>query len=270
MNQGKQIAPTQKRFDVRIEAHRGAGRSRPDNSIQAFMRAVELQLEGVELDVWQSQDGIPIVLHGLSDATVELKDGSRKIINEIHSSELKALFLPGDETIPTLEEVLDVCKGKVCINIELKEAREDTMEKVLLLLKEKDMFKQIEMSSFQHINRDILYKYMEKLGLKENIAFGFLMAVDKYTIPSFSKELAGDTINLDYRMLLENKEACVSLITSAKENGMGVKFWFTRKVFENKQIFDELIALKVDTIITDEPVLLIEHLEEKRHQIQSV
>jgi glycerophosphoryl diester phosphodiesterase len=268
MEQTRLITPQQRKYAVRIEGHRGAGRLTPDNSIKGFQKAIELQLEGVELDVWLSVDSIPIVLHGLPDATVELKDGSTRKINEIHSKELKDLILADGESIPTLEEVFDVCKDKVCINIELKEAREDTIEKVLLLLKEKDMFNQIDFSSFQHINKEYLTQYSEKLGIQERISFGFLMAIDKYNIPNYSKELAGDTINIDYRIIMQQKEDCIKQIELAKSNGMGVKIWFPRKIFENISIHEELFDLKVDTIITDEPIALIGFLNDKK-QIMS-
>jgi len=263
VEQTRLITPQQRKFITRIEGHRGAGRLTPDNSIKGFKKAIELGLDGVELDVWLTVDGVPIVLHGLPDSTVELQGGLRKKINEIHTKDLKDLILKDGETIPTLEEVLDVCKHNVCINIELKEAREDTMEAVLKMLQEKDMFHQIDISSFQHINKEYLVKYCEKLNIKEKVSFGFLMAIDKFYIPNYSKELAGDTINVDYRIILQKKEELIKQMELAKSHGMGIKIWFPRILVEDIMIHEELFSLKVDTIITDEPISLIKFLKEK-------
>ena len=48
---------------VGIYAHRGASFELPENTLSAFARAIELQADGIELDVHLSSDGIPVVIH---------------------------------------------------------------------------------------------------------------------------------------------------------------------------------------------------------------
>jgi glycerophosphoryl diester phosphodiesterase len=46
-----------------VWAHRGASALAPENSLRAFLLAVELGARGVELDVQLSADGVPVVIH---------------------------------------------------------------------------------------------------------------------------------------------------------------------------------------------------------------
>jgi glycerophosphoryl diester phosphodiesterase len=86
-------------------AHRGASGHCPENTRAAFLRAIELGADMVELDVRRSADD-RLVLH--HDA--RLPDG--RIVRATPSAEL-----PGH--IPTMEQALDACDG-MFVNIEIK------------------------------------------------------------------------------------------------------------------------------------------------------
>jgi len=91
------------------------------------------------------------VLHGLTNTgEVETKNKGTIKINEIDSTELDSIILKNDETIPTLEEMLEVCKGKLYMNIEFKQPDEELMFLVIEMIKKKEMLDQIEISSFRH------------------------------------------------------------------------------------------------------------------------
>lgn len=53
-----------------VIAHRGASADAPENTLPAFQRALELGVDGVELDVQLSRDGVLVVFH---DATLDAK-----------------------------------------------------------------------------------------------------------------------------------------------------------------------------------------------------
>ncbi|MES1168290.1 MAG: glycerophosphodiester phosphodiesterase family protein, partial [Oleiharenicola lentus] len=46
-----------------IIAHRGASAEKPENTIAAFRRALALEVDGIELDVHVTKDGVPVVFH---------------------------------------------------------------------------------------------------------------------------------------------------------------------------------------------------------------
>jgi glycerophosphoryl diester phosphodiesterase len=78
-----------------VIAHRGAhGPGVPENSLAAFERAIELGCDMVELDVRRNPAGVLVVAHDPSQAT---------------------------DAAPRLAEALDLCRGRIKLNIELKE-----------------------------------------------------------------------------------------------------------------------------------------------------
>jgi glycerophosphoryl diester phosphodiesterase len=47
----------------RLYAHRGASAERPENTLPAFERAVEVGVHALETDVHVTRDGVPIIAH---------------------------------------------------------------------------------------------------------------------------------------------------------------------------------------------------------------
>jgi glycerophosphoryl diester phosphodiesterase len=95
-----------------VLAHRGARRQAPENTIPAFVRAIELGADGVELDVRRTRDDALVVRH---DA-----DGAPGVWAELTLDAIRA----AEPDVPVLAEVLDVCGGKL-VNIEIKNSPRD-------------------------------------------------------------------------------------------------------------------------------------------------
>ena len=93
---------------VEIIAHRGASAEAPENSIEAFQRAIDLGCDWMECDVHLSSDGIPVIVHDP--------------IGNLPVTELG---------LPTLEQVLGLDRQGVGLMIELKV---DCIDAVLPLL----------------------------------------------------------------------------------------------------------------------------------------
>lgn len=140
---------------VTIIAHRGASSHAPQNTLAAFEKAIELGVDMVELDVHLTKDEKIVVMH---DNTVDATtDGSGKI-SEMELQEIKKLDAGSHfdekfagEKVPTLEEVIELTKDKIGLNIELKtrtEANEGIEEKVLNLLDEHNITENITISTF--------------------------------------------------------------------------------------------------------------------------
>ncbi|HVZ48340.1 MAG TPA: glycerophosphodiester phosphodiesterase [Gemmatimonadaceae bacterium] len=98
-----------------IIAHRGASRERPENTLAAFVRAVEVHADAVELDVHLTRDGHLVVHH---DPTAAGPDG-RRGLHTLTLAEVAA-FRVGGEPIPTLAAVIAAVGGRVRIYCELK------------------------------------------------------------------------------------------------------------------------------------------------------
>jgi glycerophosphoryl diester phosphodiesterase len=100
-------------------AHRGSfdNRGFPENSLAAFRASIDRDL-AIEIDVHLRADGVPVVIH---DSQMNRLTGRSGRISDLTSSEARKLRLFGtDETVPLLEEVLELVGGRVPLLIELK------------------------------------------------------------------------------------------------------------------------------------------------------
>lgn len=94
-------------------AHRGDHRAAPENTLAAFAAALAIpDVDGLELDVRASADGVAIVLH---DATLTRVQGRRVRASRLTVAELTA------HGVPTLSAVLAACPPAAFLDVELKE-----------------------------------------------------------------------------------------------------------------------------------------------------
>ncbi len=112
--------PPDYRFPTRIVAHRGDHTHAEENTLAAFAAAIEGGADGIELDVRCSRDGIPLVFH---DAELEGQPLAALTWAEIRARK---------PTVPSLEEALLHVRGRIALDIELKEAGYE--EQILALI----------------------------------------------------------------------------------------------------------------------------------------
>jgi glycerophosphoryl diester phosphodiesterase len=104
----------------RIIGHRGARNLWPENSIGGFRNALALGVDGIELDVHPSADGVLVVIH---DPTLERTTEGTGPVAARTAAALGATRLEGGdgEGVPTLDAVLDLLAGSgIELHIELK------------------------------------------------------------------------------------------------------------------------------------------------------
>lgn len=106
-----------------VIAHRGASSLAPENTLAAFRLAVELGVDGIELDAKLSSDGIVVVHH---DQTLERTTSGSGLVRAKKNSELRKLDAGSKfndafrgERIPTLDEVFTEVGHSILINVEL-------------------------------------------------------------------------------------------------------------------------------------------------------
>ena len=112
---------------VYVVAHRGAHEGIPENTLPAYQKAIDLQVDFVEIDVRTTKDGKFVSIH--NDTVDGYAEGAKGPVNGLTLEELRALDV-GSRVgpqwkgirIPTFEEILDLCKGKVGIYLDLKNA----------------------------------------------------------------------------------------------------------------------------------------------------
>lgn len=103
--------------NVAIYGHRGAPAEFPENTLAGFLRAKELGVEGIELDVHLSKDGVAVVCH---DETLDRTTNASGPIADYTVEELRQVDAGGGEYVPTLLEVLELVGDSLHVDIEVK------------------------------------------------------------------------------------------------------------------------------------------------------
>ncbi|MBS4537091.1 glycerophosphodiester phosphodiesterase [Clostridium sp. D2Q-11] len=228
-----------------IYAHRGASAYAPENTMAAFKKAIELNADGIEIDVQMSKDGHLIICH---DEKVDRTTNGKGYIKDINLKDLKLLdagfkfssnFI--GEKIPTLIELMELIKdNNMVLNIELKNNVIDYKgieQKVIDTIKQYNMENRIIISSFNH---NSLYKVKD---IDSTIKTGVLYSKKLKNPITYAKNIKADAIHPSYKRL--NR----FVIAKAKKENIEINT-FTVNIRDYMKL---LIDIKIDGIITDYP-----------------
>ena len=109
---------------MKIVAHRGFSENYPENTLLAFQKALDAGADGIETDLRLSLDAQPVIFH---DDDLKRITGIAKRPEELTLEELQALdagswFDPrySDKKIPSLDELLQLCRAKTTLILEIK------------------------------------------------------------------------------------------------------------------------------------------------------
>lgn len=238
---------------VRVVAHRGywntEGSSR--NSISALNNAMQIKAYGSEFDVNITSDGVLVIHH-------DAKTSNGMHIEKVTFAELreKAPKLSNDELIPTLDDYLTTWnhnkKTKLIFEIKAQSSPEvetRMVEACLEALRKNQVTdKEVEFISFSyHVCKELkrLRPTAIVLPLSTAVAEPEQMFKDGM-----------DGFDLHYSVLREHPE----WVKLAKEQKKIVNVWTVNQ----EEVMREMIALGVDYITTDEPVLLQQVLKSKK------
>lgn len=226
---------------IGITSHRGNSYYAPENTVPSIQSAIESLANFAEIDVQQTKDGVVVLLH---DSSLKRTTGvDEKIWNMNYDEVIKldAGSWYGSEFrgtyIPTLEEILILCKGRINLNIELKNASKvpGLEEKVVELIQRYDFERQCVITS---TNIKSLMKVKE---LNVRLKTGYIIAVaygnfyDREEIDFFS--LKSSFLNEEIVQKIHNK-------------GKEIHAW----TVNSKRELERMKRLEIDNIITDKPV----------------
>ena len=212
--------------------HRGAKGHAPENTLASFRKALELNVDGIELDVHMSADNEILVIH---DATIDRTTSQSGIVNALTLSELKAAG-----SIPTLSEVLNLTERKCFVNIELKGA--GTAIPVVNLIDKYIAGKNWNYSDFIISSFD-WNALQEVRRMNNKIRIGVLTLTDLQLAIGFARFINAYSVHPHFHLL--TKENTLQM----QNNGFFVFPW---TVNENEDI-DKIKAFHVNGIITDFP-----------------
>ena len=223
--------------------HRGARGYIAENTLESIQKALDLNVDGIEIDVLRCASGEIVVFH---DKKLKRLTGHNGLIEETTFEELKNMLVAGRYRIPTLQQVLEKIGSKILLNIELK--GENTAIPTATILKQylsdsqSDIKKLIvssknwkELTLFKNQNTNI------PIGVLSHYNIFLEKGVD--AIIEKGRELSALAIHPKFSIL--NKKAIDKMHCA----GFLVYSW----TINNPKDIQRAIRLGVDGIITDFP-----------------
>ena len=169
--------------------HRGAKGYVAENTLASFEKAMNLGVDGIELDVHLSLDGEVVIIH---DETIDRTTSKKGLVKNFTYVDLKKL------KIPTLNEVLDLINNNFLVNIELKS--NDSVEKVMEIIDFYISDKKWNINNFivSSFNWELLLKVK---SLNKNIKIGVITEEKLESAIAFAKQVRAFSINPSFKLL---------------------------------------------------------------------
>jgi glycerophosphoryl diester phosphodiesterase len=235
--------------DVLVTAHRGSSLSAPENTLSAIERAIEDGADYAEIDVQETADGFVVLLH---DTDLMRVAGLGRKAQDLTLAEIRELdagswFHPdfAGERIPTLEEAIDVARGRINLQIELKytDRSPALAGRVSDILREQNFASQAQIVSLVYADA------AATRAIDPELEVGYIVY-----------RAVGGIARLDVDLLSVNRwVASEDLVAAVQQAGKDLHVW----TVNDRQRMSALIDLGVDGILTDDPARLRSVLEER-------
>ncbi len=127
------------RLPMQVIAHRGFSGKYPENSLLAFDKAIDVGADLVEFDVRLTADDHLVVFH---DPTLAKFTLAAVPIHETKLADLQSIDLGLGQRVPTLEQAVKHCAGRVGMNIHIK-GRGGVCERVIECCRDADVLRHV-------------------------------------------------------------------------------------------------------------------------------
>jgi glycerophosphoryl diester phosphodiesterase len=229
---------------VMLLGHRGSPNVARENTLESFQAAMDAGLDGVELDVQRSLDGVLVVHHDF-----HLPDG--RLIAALNAFEVQAAILPMNGRVPRLEHVLEWAKSQnAFVNVEIKSSglQSDNRElEVVKCIAATGMRNNVIVSSFNPAS--IARVRFADAGLETGLLF------ENKTQPKWLLENGWTAVLLGVKALHPyHGDITPALMSRAKQHGWKVNTWTVNDL----EIAQNLIAMGVNALIGNFPEVLLE------------
>lgn len=217
---------------MKIIAHRGHhNKTIPENTMQAFSKAIALGADGIETDLRLSLDEKIVLYH---NGKIRTKQGKKIALSTLTYKELKEI----KADMPTLEELLEVVDTKVMLILEIK-YDEKTYKRLceLVVTQIEDKLDWVEVSCFEDPVLKYIYSLNPAIRLHKLIGDASIVQdekmEEKYDFVSyFDIDVKLRTLVLEKGLLFKHK----------------VIFWTVKNEVLTKEIESGLYAVMKDVI----------------------
>lgn len=226
-----------------VTSHRGYSAVAPENTLPSIQAAIDCGVAYAEIDVQQTSDGVVVLTH---DTNLKRCTGCNVDVYDISWEELEKLDAGSwfsDEfagtKIPSLEEVIKLAKGKIKLNIEIKNnGHSPELEaETVRLIRDLDFEDECVVTS---ISYDSLKKVKE---IAPEIKTGYILAMgvgNYYDLPD------ADFFSVETTFI--NRK----MVESIHDRGKQVHAW----TVDLEKDSERMISLGVDNIITGDPPMV--------------
>ncbi len=236
----------------KIFAHRGFSGKYPENTMLAFKKAVEIGVDGIELDIHLTKDNVLVIIH---DEDIKRTCDGEGLVRDFTYDELKKFDASagyrgvyGFNGIPTLKEYFELVKDTpVITNIELKTGifEYPTIEKrVIDMISQYGLEDKIILSSFNH------YTILRCQEIAPDIKRGFLSESWLINYGAYTKANGAQCCHPIHFFLTEDT------VEEMHDAGCEINTWTVNEYDDIKR----LAALGVDSLIGNFPDRMIEIL----------
>lgn len=221
---------------MKIFAHRGASGTYPENTQSAIKAAVEIEVDGIEVDVQSCSDDYMII----HDTWLDRTTSGRGKVNKLSREQIQRFDAGNGEFVPTLSQLIDWVANKTLINLELKHTF--SLDKFVAQIEAKVAANKLSrdnllVSSFDH---------HQLMWLKQQLPWvkiGALTASIPIHYAEFAQRLNAYSIHIDKNFI--NHE----FVVDAKSRGLEIYAYTVDK----QEDIEQMLEYGVDGIFTNYP-----------------
>jgi glycerophosphoryl diester phosphodiesterase len=237
-----------------ISCHRGDHTHAPENTLKAYENAIKAGADYVEIDLRTTVDSQLVIMH---DATVNRMTNGTGSVKDLRYDSLAKLVVEekahpewGQFAIPTFSQVLELCKDKIYIYLDFKNADPGTAYR---LIQKFGMEKQV----IVYINAEQQFHDWRRVAPAMPLMVSMPSSVkDTASLQRFLDQVHPDILDGSYEQYTQD------MVTLAQRQGYTV-FPDIQGPAEGPALWAQPVAQGVKALQTDHPEDLIAWLTQK-------
>ena len=219
--------------------HRGAKGYVAENTYESINKAIELGVDGIEIDVFKCASGELVLFH---DKNLKELTNESVLIENLTTKQLEQFLVQGKYKIPTLTDILKRIEKPLFVNIELKGLNTAQATSKIITDLSKSTSWSLENFIVSSFNWDELeqFRFIDK-----NTPVGVLVSksMSMNEAIEFGKKINAQAIHPNFKLLNDKT------VKKIKNNGFKIYTW----TVNNEDDINFMKKLKVDGIISDYP-----------------
>ena len=219
--------------------HRGAKGYVAENTYESISKAIQLGVDGIEIDVFKCASGELVLFH---DKDLKELTGESGLIENLTIKELEQFLVQGKYKIPTLKDVLTRIEKPLFVNIELKGLNTAQATSEIIADISRSTSWSLEHFIVSSFNWDELELFR---SIDKNTSVGVLVSKSMSINEAieFGKKINAQAIHPNFKLLNDKT------VKKIKNNGFKIYTW----TVNNEDDINFMKKLKVDGIISDYP-----------------